>query len=78
MRLITVTAMLALLVLPHSAYSKDTATPEAWKPKASSEKEYTTEESAAMGRAVRTKAETQERIWDRKMKVLMRGICTGC
>jgi hypothetical protein len=56
MRLIPVAAMLALLVLPHSAYSKAKATPETEKPKASTAKVYTTEESASMGRAVRAKA----------------------
>lgn len=78
MRLIPVAAMLALLVLPHSVYAKAKDTPEAGKPKASTAKVYTNEESASMGRAVRAKAGAQERIWDRKMKILMRGICTGC
>lgn len=78
MRVISVAAMLALLVLPHSVYAKAKDTPEAGKPKASTAKVYTNEESASMGRAARTKAEAQEGIWDRKMKMLMQGICTGC
>jgi hypothetical protein len=47
-------------------------------PKVSASKSYTAEESAAMGRAARTEAEAQERVWDRKMKIITRGICTGC
>jgi len=78
MRIIPVAAMLALLLMPHSASSNDRAKLEVREPKAASAKMYTAEESASMGRAVRAKAEAQERIWDRKMKLLMRSICTGC
>lgn len=78
MRVISVAAMLTLLALPHPVYAKDQVASEAEKPKASTEKVYSAEESASMGRAARTKAEAQEGIWDRKMKTLMRGICTGC
>jgi hypothetical protein len=31
-----------------------------------------------MAKAARAKAEAQERIWDRKMQIITRGICTGC
>ena len=78
MRIITATAVLALLIASHSASAKDATEPGARIPKASASKSYTAEESAAMGRAARTKAEAQERIWDRKMKIIERGICTGC
>jgi hypothetical protein len=78
MRIISVAAMFALLMLPHSAYAKDRPASEVEKPKVSTEKVYSAEESASMGRAARTKAEAQEGVWDRKMKILMKGICTGC
>ena len=78
MRIITATAVLALLIASRSVSAKDATEPGAGIPKVSSSKTYTAEESAAMGRAARTKAEAQERVWDRKMKVISRGICTGC
>ncbi len=78
MRIMIATAVLALFMAPHSISAKDRAAPEAGNPKAVASRSYTAEESAAMGRAARTKAEAQERIWDRKMKILTRGICTGC
>jgi hypothetical protein len=78
MRIMTAIAMLALLIASHSVSAKDTSEPEAGSPKVSASKSYTAEESAAMGRAARTKAEAQEQIWDRKMKIITRGICTGC
>ena len=78
MRIITATAVLALLIASHSVFAKDATEPGAGIPKVSASKAYTAEESAAMGRAARTKAEAQERVWDRKMKIITRGICTGC
>jgi hypothetical protein len=78
MRIMTAIAVLALFIASHSVSAKDTSEPEARIPKISASKSYTAEESAAMGRAARTKAEAQERIWDRKMKIITRGICTGC
>ena len=78
MRIITATAVLALLIASHSVSAKDATEPGAGIPKVSASKVYTAEESAAMGRAARTKAEAQERVWDRKMKIITRGICTGC
>jgi len=78
MRIMIATAVLALLMVSHSVDAKDRAELDAGSPKVSASKSYTAEESAAIGRAVRAKAEAQEQIWDRKMKILMRGICTGC
>jgi hypothetical protein len=78
MRTIRATAVLVLLIASHSVSAKDATEPEAGIPEVSASKSYTTEQSAAMGRAARTKAEAQERIWDRKMKIIARGICTGC
>jgi hypothetical protein len=78
MRTVTAIAVLALLMASHSVVAKDRAGPEAGPSKVSTAKSITAEESAAMGRAARVKAEAQERIWDRKMKILTRGICTGC
>ena len=78
MRIITATAVLALLIASHSVSAKDATEAGAGIPKVSALKSYTAEESAAMGRAARTKAEAQERVWDRKMKIITRGICTGC
>jgi hypothetical protein len=78
MRMMTATLVLALLVTSHSAYPRDRVAAEAERPTASVSKTYTAEESAALGRAARSKAEAQERIWDLKMKTITRGICTGC
>jgi hypothetical protein len=78
MRIMITTAVLVLVMASHSADAKDRAAPAAGNPKVSASKPYTAEESAAMARAARAKAEAQERIWDRKMKTIARGICTGC
>lgn len=78
MRIITATAVLALLIASHSVSAEDATEPGTGIPKVSASKSYTAEESAAMARAARTKAEAQERVWDRKMKIISRGICTGC
>jgi hypothetical protein len=78
MRTMAATALLTLLMASHPVVAKDRAGPEAGLPKVSAGKPMTAEESAAMGRAARVKAEAQERIWDRKMKIITRGICTGC
>jgi hypothetical protein len=78
MRIITATAVLALLIASHSVAARDATEPGSGIPKVSASKSYTAEESAAMGRAARAKAEAQERVWDRKLKIIARGICTGC
>lgn len=78
MRIVAVMAVLALLSASHPVLAKNVTQPEAAAPKVTASKSYTAEESAAMGRAARTKAEAQERVWDRKMKIITRGICTGC
>jgi hypothetical protein len=78
MRIMIATAVLALLMTPCATSAKDRAVSDAGDPKAAASKSYTDEESAAMGKAARAKAEAQERIWDRKMKIIARGICTGC
>ncbi len=78
MRMITATLVLALLMASHSAYPKDRVAAEAGRLTTSVLKTYTADESAALGRAARSKAEAQERIWDLKMKTITRGICTGC
>jgi len=78
MRIMIATAVLALFMAPHSVSAQDRAAPDAGHPEVSASKSYTAEESATMARAARAKAEAQERIRDRKMKVLTRGICTGC
>jgi hypothetical protein len=78
MRTTTATAVLALLIASPSVDAKDRAGPVAGSSGVSMSKAYTPEESTAMGKSARKKAEVQERIWDRKMKILMRGICSGC
>jgi hypothetical protein len=78
MRIMTAATMLGLLIASQSVVAKDAAELGAGNPKVSASKSYSAEESAAMGRAARTKSEAQERIWDRKMKIITRGICTGC
>jgi hypothetical protein len=79
MRLVAVIAVLALLSASYPVLAKNVTQLEESPPKVTASKSsYTAEESAAMGRAARTKAEAQERVWDRKMKIITRGICTGC
>jgi hypothetical protein len=78
MRMMMATALLAMLMTTQATDAKDRGEPQAGTPKVSASKSYTAEESAALGRAARVKAEAQERIWDRKMKTIARGICTGC
>jgi hypothetical protein len=78
MQMMTVTAVVAMLVMSHSSSAKSRDTPEAWSPKAAASQPYTAEESATLARAARAKAEAQERVWDRKMKGIANGICTGC
>jgi hypothetical protein len=78
MRMMMATALLAMLMATQATDAKDRGEPQAGTPKVSTSKAYTAEESAALGRAARVKAEAQERIWDRKMKTIARGICTGC
>ncbi len=78
MQIMIATAVLALFMAPHSASAQDRAARDAWDTEVSTSKAYTAEESATMARAARAKAEAQERVWDRKMKIITRGICTGC
>ena len=46
--------------------------------KATTERVYTAEESAAMAAAVRKKAEAAERARDVRLRRATRGICIGC
>jgi hypothetical protein len=78
MRIMTVAAVLGLLIASQSVSAKDATETGVAKRGVTASKSYSAEESAAMGRAARTKAEAQERIWDRKMKIIARGICIGC
>jgi hypothetical protein len=78
MQIMIATAVLALFMAPHSASAQDRAARDARDPEVSTSKAYTAEESATMARAARAKAGAQERVWDRKMKIITRGICTGC
>jgi hypothetical protein len=78
MRIMIATAVLALFMAPHSVSAQDRAARDARNPEVSTSKTYTAEESATLARAARAKANAQERIWDRKMKIITRGICTGC
>jgi hypothetical protein len=64
MRIMIATAVLALFMAPHSVSAQDRAARDARDSEVSMSKAYT--------------AEAQERIWDRKMKMITRGICTGC
>ena len=78
MRIMIATAVLALFMAPHSVSAQDRAVRDVRNPEVSTSKAYTAEESATLARAARAKANAQERIWDRKMKIITRGICTGC
>jgi hypothetical protein len=78
MRIMIATAVLALFMAPHSVSAQDRAARDTREPEVSMSKAYTAEESATMARAARAKAEAQERIWDRKMKIIAKGICVGC
>ena len=78
MRIMIATAVLALFMVPHSVSAQGRVAPDAGPPAVSASKPYTADESATMARAARAKAAAQERVWDRKMKIITRGICTGC
>jgi hypothetical protein len=71
MRIMTVTALLALSALSSGANAQDKAAPEARSPKASLSQSHTVEESAALAIKARQKAEAVERArWARAIPAL--------
>jgi hypothetical protein len=42
------------------------------------ERQYTAEESVALGAAADRRAEAQQRRWDRRLKQISGSICDGC
>jgi len=78
MRVLKTLALLAIVVLSSAASAQDKAAPEAQNRKASSSRQYTAEESATLARTARDKAEALERLRDRRMRAISKGICTGC
>jgi hypothetical protein len=77
MRILSVAAMLGVIVVSQSAYSKESAAKESL-PKAPTSRILSAEESQAAGEAARRKADAQQRAWDEKTKSITRGICSGC
>ena len=81
MRILTLAATVGLLCLPHAGYARDKAavnpqaSPEAAKTEA---KLPSPEQSAAMAKSARDKAETLERARDHRVRQISKGICTGC
>ena len=78
MRIMIASALLAMLMATHAAQAQGKVEPHAGDSKVAASKSYSSEESAAAAKAARAKAEAQERIWDRKMKIIAKGICIGC
>jgi len=77
MRSLILASVLVLAAVP-SVHAQGRTTPDAQVPKTRAGSTYTSEESAALANAAREKAETLERVRDKRMKSLTRGICTGC
>ena len=77
MRILALAAMLGLLCLPQAGYAQDkaAANPEASKAGA---KLPSPEQSAAMAKSARDKAEALERARDRRVRQISKGICSGC
>ncbi len=78
MRVMTITALMALSVLSSAAHALDKAAPEALSPKAPLRQSYTAEESAALAAEARQKSDALERARDRRMREISKGICIGC
>lgn len=78
MRIMIASALFAMLMATHAVEAQGKVESEVGNPKVAASKSYSAEESAAAARAARAKAEAQERIWDRKMKTIAKGICIGC
>ncbi|WP_262270876.1 hypothetical protein [Microvirga yunnanensis] len=78
MRVLQTMALIAIVVLSSAANAQDKAAPEAQSRKAPPSRQSTAEESAALARTARNKAEALERVRDRRMRAISKGICTGC
>jgi hypothetical protein len=78
MQALTIPAVLGLLMLSQAAVAQDGSAAKGRTSETPAARTYTTEESAALSRAAREKTEAQERVRDRRMKSIAKGICTGC
>jgi hypothetical protein len=78
MQALTIPAVLGLLMLSQAAAAQESSAAKSRVPETSAAQTYTAEESAALSRAAREKTEAQERVRDRRMKSIAKGICTGC
>jgi hypothetical protein len=82
MRIFALVAMLGLLCLPQAGQAQDKAAagPEASKAEAAKvgAKLPSPEQSAAMAKSARDKAEALERARDRRVRQISKGICSGC
>jgi hypothetical protein len=78
MQALTIPAVLGLLMLSQAAVAQDGSAAKGRTLEPPAARTYTTEESAALSRAAREKTEAQERVRDRRMKSIAKGICTGC
>jgi hypothetical protein len=78
MQALTIPAVLGLLMLSQVAAAQEGTAAKSRTSETPAVRTYTTEESAALSRAAREKTEAQERVRDRRMKSIAKGICTGC
>lgn len=77
MRILTAISILALTLTSQAVQAQGRAA-KGSAPVKAEEKVYSAEESAAMGAAVRKKAEAAERARTEKLMKATRGICIGC
>jgi hypothetical protein len=77
MRILTAVSILALSLTSHAAHAQGRAVTGS-APGKGVEKVYSAEEGAALGAAVRKKAEDAERARDARLRRATSGICTGC
>jgi hypothetical protein len=77
MRILTVSSILALILTPQAVQAQGRAAKGSTPVKAE-EKVYSAKESAAMGVAVRKKAEAAERARTERLMKATGGICIGC
>jgi hypothetical protein len=77
MRILTAVSILAFVLTSQAAQAQGRAATGS-APVKTEEKDYNPEENAAMGAAVRKKAEAAERARDERLRKATRGICIGC
>jgi hypothetical protein len=77
MKVLTAAVVSAMFLFSHVAQAQESSS-KRQVPKVSSAHPYTAEESAALSKGAREKAEALELARDRRMRAISKGICTGC